>query len=170
MIDVGSIDSLAPLAVTDKVGVLMTNHRIMTPTNNPPKTMCPAFFVSARFQNARGAGASVWFNAFVYVNSGTTVSLTQGLNDFALPVSDCPRLLVKKQLTAPGRLDISVKKSTVFARTDKSTLQKTVPLHSSSPKSMTGWPPQVRETSKEICSGPRTLHFSAAAQNGSFCA
>ena len=70
----GSMDSLAPLAVTDNVGVLMTSHRTMTPTNNPPTTMCPAFFVSARFQNARGAGASVWFNSCVYANLGTTVS------------------------------------------------------------------------------------------------
>ena len=54
----GSMDSLAPLAVTAMVGALITNHRTMTPTNNPPTTMCPAFFVSARFQNFRGAGAS----------------------------------------------------------------------------------------------------------------
>lgn len=70
----GSMDSLAPLAVTAIVGVLMTNHRTMTPTNNPPTTMCPAFFVSARFQNFRGAGASVWFNSCIYANLGTTVS------------------------------------------------------------------------------------------------
>ena len=70
----GSIDSLAPRAVTDKVGVLITNHRTMTPTNNPPTTKFPAFFVSARFQNARGAGASAWFNSFVYANLGTSVS------------------------------------------------------------------------------------------------
>lgn len=68
------MDSLAPLAVTESVGVLITNHRTMTPTNNPPTIMCPAIFVSARFQNARGAGASAWFNSCVYANLGTTVS------------------------------------------------------------------------------------------------